>query len=230
MTARVALAGYVLLAVGNVIAVSAGATVAEWITKPLLMPVLIFFVAAVGAASRPTGRLLLGGLVSAWIADVALLFDSTAGFLTGMAFFGVMQVCYIVAFIHFGAWGRLRAQWWIPGGYAAFLVTFHLVMWPGFAELTAAIAGYSLLLVAMAAAAAGVARLIAAGAALFLISDLMIGFGAAGTEFAGQSPAIMATYTTAQLLIVVTWAKRLDDVESPNHRLVAVAAQGRTGA
>ncbi|MGH8795054.1 MAG: lysoplasmalogenase [Stackebrandtia sp.] len=209
MTSRLALGAFALALAADLVAVSADAKAAEWVAKPLLMPALAVVAIAAGAARRSGGRPLLWALGTAWVADVALLFDSETAFLVGMACFAGMQICYVAGFARLGALQVLRWRPWIPAGYLTFWAAFNAAMWPRFGELSAPIAVYSLLLCAMAATAAGVSAPVALGGALFVVSDLMIGLGAADIGFAGQGAAIMASYAAAQLLIVTGWLRRL---------------------
>jgi len=63
--------------------------------------------------------------------------------------------------------------------------------------------GYSLLLTAMAATAAGTGRLAGIGGALFLVSDGALALGMADVDFPGRAAVVMPTYLAAQLLIAL---------------------------
>jgi len=63
--------------------------------------------------------------------------------------------------------------------------------------------GYSLLLTAMAATAAGTGRLAGIGGALFLVSDGTLALGMADVDFPGRGAVVMPTYLAAQLLIAL---------------------------
>jgi uncharacterized membrane protein YhhN len=70
------------------------------------------------------------------------------------------------------------------------------------------VAGYSLLLVAMAILASGRNRTAAAGGALFVVSDALIACELAGIEAVpGQDAAIMPTYVTGQFLLAAGWLR-----------------------
>jgi uncharacterized membrane protein YhhN len=163
----------------------------QWIAKPLLAPLLLWYL------HRKAGMSLIGwGLVFAFAGDVALLVPGLVPFLLGMACFLGTQICFLLAF-------RRRAPLLLPAaiGYGVLWATLNVLLWPSLGALRVPILVYSLALSAMAAAAAGVSRVVALGAALFLLSDLLIGLGAADLDFPGRDLIVMTTYIAALLLI-----------------------------
>ncbi|WP_405809640.1 lysoplasmalogenase [Streptomyces sp. NBC_01520] len=172
----------------------AAATAAHLVTKPLLMPLLAAY-----AAARGGPRLLIAALLFGWGGDVLLMPGADAAFLAGMGSFAVGHVCYLRLF------GRTRAS--LPAGlaYAALLVAFVALLWPGLpGELRIPLTGYSLLLTTMAWRAGVLGRYAALGGALFLLSDALIATGIADWP---QLPVhdfwIMLTYLGAQYLITL---------------------------
>ncbi|MEV4513146.1 lysoplasmalogenase [Dactylosporangium sp. NPDC049525] len=164
----------------------------QWIAKPLLAPLLLWYLV------RKDGRsLLIGwGLVFAFAGDVALLVPGTVPFLLGMACFLGTQICFLLAFLR-----RAPLLGFAAAGYAVLWAVLNILLWPSLGPLRVPILVYSLALSAMAAAAAAVSRTVAAGAALFLLSDLLIGLGAADLDFPGRDLIVMTTYIAALLLI-----------------------------
>ncbi|WP_406015357.1 lysoplasmalogenase [Streptomyces sp. NBC_00984] len=188
----------------DLVGVLADIPVAHLVAKPLLMPLLAGY-----AAARRGPRLLIAALLFGWGGDTLLLPDADAAFLIGMASFAAGHVCYLW---HFG-----RARGSLPAGlvYAAVLAGFIALLWPGLpAEMRIPMAGYSLLLTAMAYRAGTLGRYAAAGGTLFLLSDALIATGIADWP---QLPApdfwVMLTYIAAQFLLTAgilapgpTWA------------------------
>ncbi|MEU5824593.1 lysoplasmalogenase [Streptomyces sp. NPDC047803] len=169
----------------------------EWLhlgAKPLLMPLLAGY-----ALARRVPRLLVAALLCGWAGDVFLLADSDLAFLVGMAGFAAGHVCYLVLF------GRARGAL-LPGiAYAVVLVVFVALIWDGLpGGLRIPMAGYSLLLTAMAYRSGVLGRYAATGGALFLLSDALIATGIADWP---QLPApgfwVMLTYVAAQLLLTL---------------------------
>ncbi|MEV7728101.1 lysoplasmalogenase [Streptomyces sp. NPDC087917] len=192
------LAGRLLLAAfGVAAALDLGALLAGWhlghvIAKPLLMPLLVGYVLTRGAP-----RALVAALLFGWGGDLALLFDADLAFLLGMGSFAAGHVCYLVLF------GRGRTGPALGGAYALALVGTVALLWGDLpAELRIPVAGYSLLLTAMAYRSGALGRTAGIGGALFLLSDTLIATGVAAWP---QPPRpdfwIMATYLAAQYLL-----------------------------
>lgn len=181
----------------------------RWATKPALMLLLLcHLIIATPPGLRPA-RLLGLGLLFACAADIALLLDGTPAFLVGMGLFALMQVTYLAVFMRLGALSTLRSRWIVPACYLVFWLGANVILWPRLEALAVPVAVYSLLLVAMAAAAGALNRLAAVGGLLFVVSDLTLGLGVSGLEFALQSQTVMATYAAAQLLLVLGTIKAL---------------------
>ncbi|MEV8628840.1 lysoplasmalogenase [Streptomyces sp. NPDC051079] len=160
--------------------------------KPLLMPLLAGY-----AVSRRAPRSLVAGLLFGWGGDVFLLFDADGAFLVGMGSFAVGHVCYLVLF------GRRRTSPVLGVAYGVALLGMVTALWPGLPDdLRVPVAGYSILLTAMAYRSSSLGLLAGAGGALFLLSDGLIATGVAGWP---QLPApdfwVMLTYVAAQWLL-----------------------------
>ena len=202
---------YAGLSVADTVLVGLGprARPLHYVVKPLLMPALAA-VLADGTRGDPAVRPVLVAQGLSWGGDVALMGTSESRFLAGVASFFGAHVAYVGAFRALGAGAPTAAA----SGRAVLAVSALLV------PANAALAGrrdarfgvpvgvYGLVLCAMAANAAvlpespGRGR-IRAGAALFLLSDSLIG----AQQFLLDEPhpalesAVMATYTTGQWLI-----------------------------
>lgn len=194
--ARPLLVAFLLAAVIDLAGLLAGLDTVHLVAKPLLMPLLAGY-----AAVRGGPRLLIAALLFGWGGDVFLLADNELAFLLGMGSFAVGHVCYLTLF------GRKRARAPLATaiGYGVVLAVFLVLIWPDLpAELRAPLAGYSLLLTAMAWRAGVLGRYAAAGGALFLLSDALIATGIADWP---RLPApdfwVMLTYIAAQLLLAL---------------------------
>lgn len=202
--ARWVLTAFTVLAVVHLGALLAGSGVAQ-LTKPALMPVL-----AVHTAVRGGPRLLTAALLFGCGGDTLLQIGGEPAFLAGMASFAAGHVCYLVLFVRRGrapgsrSTGRLAtvvAAAWLP--YAvAWLGTVALLRPDLPADLRVPVAGYSLLLTAMAYGALRAGPRAALGGLLFLGSDTLI---ASGLAHWPQPPApqfcIMLSYLAAQWLL-----------------------------
>lgn len=176
----------------------------RWVTKPALTLLLLAYLLRGARPLDRVSRLLAVSLLLACAADIALLVPGDAAFLAGMGLFGLMQIGYLAVFARLGDLRRLRRRWPAPVFYLALWIAANLSLRSSLGDLAVPVAAYSFLLLAMAAAAA--VRLdgtVAAGAALFVASDLMLGLGVAGVEVPLGGPAVMLTYGAAQALIVL---------------------------
>ncbi|MFE4859687.1 lysoplasmalogenase [Streptomyces sp. NPDC056670] len=186
------LAAFALAGALDLIALLAGWQPGHLIAKPLLMPLLAAHVYARGGP-----RLLVAALLCGWGGDVFLLSDADPAFLLGMGCFAAGHVCYLVLF------GRGRTHPGLGAAYGIALVATVAALWPDLpAGLRIPVAGYSLLLTAMACRASRPGPLVGLGGALFLLSDTLIATGVADWP---QPPRpdfwIMLTYLGAQALL-----------------------------
>jgi uncharacterized membrane protein YhhN len=172
----------------ELVAVAADWPAVQWVAKPLLAPLLIWYLRR--------RDLVVAGLGFAFAGDVALLVPGEAAFLIGMGFFLGAQICFIVAFLRRG-----RPRPWAFAGFGVLWATANALLWGPLGALRVPVLGYSLALCTMAAAAAGVSRWVAAGGVLFLISDLLIGLGVSGLRLPAHDVLVMATYSAALFLI-----------------------------
>ncbi|MFD3575990.1 lysoplasmalogenase [Streptomyces sp. NPDC058644] len=197
LRAKALLAAFALAAAGDLVALLAGSDAAHTVFKPLLMPLLAAYVLTVRGP-----RLLTVALLFGWGGDTLLLFDADPAFLAGMGSFAAGHVCYLALFRRYG---RARARGaWLVAAYAVALVATVALLWPDLpADMRGPVAGYSLLLTAMAFAATRLGLTAAVGGALFLLSDTLIATGVAEWPQAPRPDFwIMLTYIAAQFLLV----------------------------
>ncbi|WP_051831658.1 lysoplasmalogenase [Streptomyces violens] len=199
--ARVLLTAFGLLAAVHLGALLAGAGTVEVATKPALMPVLAAYVLA-----RRGPVLLAAALLFGCGGDTLLQVGGDTAFLVGMASFAAGHVCYLVLFVRRGAapqWGRRWPLAAVAAGYTAAWLGTVALLWPDLtADLRGPVAGYSLLLTAMAYGALRAGPRALLGGLLFLASDTLI---ASGLAHWPQPPApqfcIMLGYLAAQWLL-----------------------------
>ncbi|MFF0018680.1 lysoplasmalogenase [Streptomyces sp. NPDC005374] len=197
-TRHALLAAFALAAAVDLVSLAVGPDPGHTVAKPLLMPFLAAYALVSGAP-----RLLVGALLCGWGGDVLLLSDADPAFLAGMACFAAGHVCYLALFQAYGG-PRARVALIAPV-YATGLAVTVVALWPDLpAELRVPVAGYSVLLTAMACASAvrfgSVAGL---GGALFLLSDTLIATGVADwPQLPRPELWIMLTYIAAQFLLV----------------------------
>lgn len=201
-----------LVAVVNWTAVWRHAARLEWWTKLLTMAALIATVLSAGAwsaTSHGAGRWLVLALCLGLLGDLALLGRTAERFLAGVAAFLLGHLAYLACFLALG----LPSPGWswlvVVLLFAMVVVTRDVVPTTyRLAGLRVAVpvALYSLVIAAMLVVAWQTGcLLIAAGAAVFVVSDSMIGLSLGRTGFAGPQgrthAAIMVTYHVGQALM-----------------------------
>ncbi|MGP3922299.1 lysoplasmalogenase [Streptomyces sp. 8N616] len=214
---RGALAAFGALAAADLVAVARSPRGLRRAAKPLLMPALAAHVLRRRKdTSEPLPKALVAGLAFAAAGDTALLFDEhEPAFLLGMAAFLGTQVSYTAGYTRkLGALRGIARKPWPAVGCLAGWAAVNALLGPTLDErLRLPVAGYSLALTVMGAAALGVGGKVAAGAAAFLGSDLLIGLQAAGRELPSREAhevLIMAGYLLGQYLIASGWLEHTD--------------------
>jgi uncharacterized membrane protein YhhN len=194
-------APYLLVGIIHLVALAAGASAVSDFTKPLLMVLLL----VAFLFSLPTLRselALLGslGILLSWAGDVTLASPGDLGFLVGLGFFLLAHVAYIVLFLR-----RLRVRRLRPIAlvYLGWWVGLVVVLAPHLGPLLVPVAVYGLVLGTMGAVGLSCNRWIAAGGALFVVSDSLLGLNRflPGFELWQVDLLIMLSYLAAQGLI-----------------------------
>ncbi|MDF2573637.1 MAG: hypothetical protein K0S05_549 [Agromyces sp.] len=197
-----AFAPYLVASAVHLVILATGPGWAVTATKALLMPLLVL---AVVLVARPladaTTRLLVVAIALSWAGDVALSFPGSIGFIVGLGCFLGAHVVYIGLFLRMPRAGRRPPTWTLV--YLAWYVAFLALLGPHTGALFAHVALYGLVLAAMAATAARHGPLVAAGGALFVLSDSVLGLGRflPGYDFALHDLVVMSSYLAAQGLI-----------------------------
>lgn len=191
--ARRARGVFVALAAADTLLAGAGRDRERWLTKPLLMPVLM-----AGSDRGSRRALALGGA-----GDVALLGGSDAAFTVGLACFLAGHAAWIHALRQRPGGGRLRSRPVLAVPYLAAFGALNAYLWPRTGKDRLPVLAYSTALLAMSLAAldSGSGRT-AAGGTLFLLSDTLLALEKfAGIHLPAHEGVVMATYTTAQALL-----------------------------
>jgi uncharacterized membrane protein YhhN len=179
----------------------AGATWLQQVTKPLLVPLLLaWFLSAVPAGRVRT--LVAVALGWSWLGDLGLMLDGEWWFLAGLGAFLVAQLAYVATFWQWRADSVLTRPV-LLAPYVFALLGLLAVLWADLGALRGPIVVYATVIVTMAVLATGAGRMVAVGAALFVLSDALIASGSL-TELV-RLPRhgfwVMATYLAAQALI-----------------------------
>lgn len=205
-------AAYAALSLADTVLVGLGprGRPAHYVVKPLLMPVLAAGLGDSAGTADPVVRRVLAAQAFSWGGDVALMSTREREFLAGVASFFGAHLAYVSAFRELGAGSPAQTR----AGRAVLVAAGVLVpgnalaAWRKDPRFGGPIGVYGLVLTAMAAAATALPdtpgrRRVRAGAALFLLSDSLIG----AQQFLRDEPhpalesAVMATYTAGQWLL-----------------------------
>ena len=181
---------YPALAALDALLATTGRDRARRFTKPLLMPTLL------AGKDRPTQRALaLGGL-----GDVALLGHGATAFTAGLGSFLAGHVAWVRA-LRPHASGALTPVRAAP--YVLAWAGLNAYLWPKTGKDRIPVLVYSTALLATALAAADTGdKAVAAGGALFLVSDALLALERFGeVHLPAHEGIVMATYTSGQALL-----------------------------
>lgn len=197
-------AAFVFAAALTSAAFSLGWPAVETVAKPAALAFLIASFAP--RAGKPdVKRLALAALSASFAGDVLLLRPSL--FLPGLVAFLIAQILYVLAFSRGVGFLPSRAAAAVVAGFAAVVLA---TMWPGIEPaLRAPVAAYVAMLALMVAQGVGRATvlhdrasvLVAAGAAVFMASDLTLALTTFAKAGDGVAQATLPTYYLAQGLI-----------------------------
>lgn len=173
-------------------------------SKLLLMPLLAIpvLVSMRAIRSRAALALLFAAIVFSWLGDsVGALFPDAPEVPLMLLFFGIAHLAYIALFIRHL---RVRRMPWWALIYAVWWIAMLVLLGPQTGGLLVAIAVYGLVLGATAAFSTRCHPLVAVGGAFFLASDTLLALRLFLPESlpAWSNPAVMATYTIGQGLII----------------------------
>ncbi|MCD8540207.1 MAG: lysoplasmalogenase [Leadbetterella sp.] len=175
------------------------------ITKPLLMPLLMWIAWQEGI----TARMLFLALFFSFLGDVFLMFDGW--FIPGLVAFLLAHVSYILLFRK-----EYRFSFAAILAFALPTAGFLVFLYPGIPEgLRIPVAVYCGVITLMGIYAASRTtpsrlsyRYILGGAVLFIISDSLIAVNKFHTDIPADALYIMSTYGAAQYLILEGWLKK----------------------
>lgn len=206
-----------LIALALAAAVSAIlAIVADWNeTKPplflLLKPLTTVLIAGIAwlAPESEYRLLILIGLGLSLIGDIALMFGSTAAFITGLSSFLLAHLLFMWAFLS-GVEPRTIPVW--AWGFLVYGLVFSVVLLPRAGSLRIPVLVYGAILMAMAVTASirwqglggNTGALALIGASLFVISDSALGARKFLGRYRGAQGLILSTYWTAIGLIAAS--------------------------
>ena len=186
-------------------------------TKPMLVLILlVYFLSSQVYRSGIMSRLVIAALLFSWIGDVLLMLQGRIQelFIFGLMAFLAAHVCYIFAYRHardkkpdkdYSAFIRGRSIFLVFVGLALIYM-----LYPGLEAMLVPVIVYTIVLIAMGISAVNRRGktsdksfiMVYSGALLFILSDAMIGIDKFLNPIFHARLLIMATYISAQFLIV----------------------------
>ena len=206
---------FIIDALLNIVAVLIGSDLLNYITKPLLM-VLLGWYLSVSVRRTPFMKLMLLGLLFSIGGDTALMFQGKATyFIVGLISFLIAHVYYIIGMHRFQNFksGLLFRNWLLGLPLVIYGLGLVCLLWSGLGDMKIPVVVYSTVIMLMGLSAVNMfgrtnkkaAQLLFFGALLFILSDSVIAitkFGSEILEIPFSSLVIMMTYITGQYLIV----------------------------
>ncbi|NVJ47675.1 MAG: lysoplasmalogenase [Cytophagia bacterium] len=220
MTFSKKLLPFILLSLIHLIGLFMENSTIDMVTKPLLMPSLLFYFLTTTQKS-PLNIYISIALVFSFLGDTLLMFveQNDLFFLTGLIGFLIAHLVYII--INMSAKNvyekGLKPQW-----QDIFFVLFGLVMFSiikgGLGEMYFPALVYTVIICLMAITARKRWKksdsesfwLVMIGASFFVVSDSLLAINKFVGEFTMSGPAIMITYLVAQFLLVEGYKKFIE--------------------
>ncbi len=202
------LAGFLVVAPVNWSSRWYGVRWAEVVTKPTATALLVGVALTSDPAANDVRTALVIALVASLVGDVLLLDDSL--FVAGLVAFLAAHVAYIAGFLLLDTW-----HWWYVAASAVpIALVARIVGRPILtatrsrgAPLRLGVRVYLVVILAMFACACGAGgATLVAGAALFVVSDSLLGWRqfVAEHDSAPLRTGVMVTYHLAQLLLTLS--------------------------
>lgn len=192
----------------NIISVKDSNTLGECLTKPLIIPILLLIY--VFNTNNPN-LFIVFALLAGFLGDVFLMKKDTY-FISGLAFFLIGHIFYIIAFL------TPIFLFNIPFKFYIFLFPYVLIGLIAYKKLSPCLKDMKIqttlyAIVIMAMSFSSLIRIYAfngyqfwlpfIGSILFVSSDAILAFNKFKNKINGSNLYIMATYISAQLLIIL---------------------------
>lgn len=182
---------------------------AFYLFKPLTTLLVIATALMLPAPDGTYARMIEVALVFCLFGDIALMFQGDAAFVAGLSSFLIGHLLFAAAFLH-GVPALSSGHWaWIGGVYG---VIGLAILMPRVGKLRIPVLAYIGVLLAMWLAAdarlsqlgGGSARLVLAGASVFIASDSLLAWDRFVKPLPLAQPLILGTYFPAIMLIVAS--------------------------
>ena len=202
----------------DLVAVYFGNETIRYISKPLLMPLLIVgFLAEARSLISNLKKWMVLALLFSWAGDVLLLFESMNAnfFIFGLVAFLMAHIFYIILFDQIRVKEKVRQSLLPLLPIAIYYFLLISLLQPQLGEMKKPVGIYGLIICIMLSFALDLWRIndrrvsfyIIIGALFFIISDSVLAINKFYRSFEYAGIVIMLTYGVAQLLITLGTAK-----------------------
>lgn len=214
---KIALYSFFVVSIANLITQIIEIEWLDMVTKPLLMiTLLIYYLTSREGKLNKLSNLILGAVVFSWFGDILLMLQGRFDylFIFGLGAFLIAHVFYVFAYIaakhesgqeSAASFIRMRMVFLLFVGMA-----LMYMLYPNLGELLIPVTLYTIVIISM-----GISALLRrgkttdksfimvySGALLFIMSDAMIGINKFMSPLVQANLLIMATYISAQFLII----------------------------
>ncbi|HKC35234.1 MAG TPA: lysoplasmalogenase [Chitinophagaceae bacterium] len=214
---------YFLVLAADLFAVYNGNETLGYITKPLLMPLLIvFFIFQTTGFASSLKKWIVLALLFSWAGDVLLMFESTNGnfFIFGLVAFLIAHVFYILFYENVVRKEGIGKNYWWFLPVIIYYIALIYILSPHLGDMKLPVRIYGIVISYMLIQALqtgrikdlGAAILMIGGAVLFITSDSVLAINKFYQPFEYAGIAIMLTYGIAQLLITLGAVKYIRSV------------------
>ena len=186
----------------------------RYISKPLLMPLLIgYFIFNTRPFISPLKKWIVFALIFSWVGDVLLMFESMSPdfFMSGLVAFLIAHFFYILFYESIIRRENLKKNYWWFIPVLIYYVSVIYILSPHLGEMKLPVRIYGIVISYMLIQALQTARikyqnaagLMIAGSVLFITSDSLLAINKFHSSFEYAGIAIMLTYGIGQLLITL---------------------------
>ena len=205
---------FLIVLITDLFAINTGNETLRYITKPLLMSLLIvLFISQTTGFASSLKKWIVLALLFSWAGDILLMFESMNGnfFIFGLVAFLIAHIFYILFFENVIRKEGLRKNYWWFLPVIIYYIALIYILSPNLGDMKLPVRIYGIVISYMLIQSlqAGRIRNLAAatlmigGAVLFITSDSILAINKFYEPFAYAGIAIMLTYGIAQLLITL---------------------------
>lgn len=190
--------------------------VIHFVSKPLLMPLLIGFCLSMPQVKdQKLKRWIVVALFFSWVGDTLLLFQNEKSlfFILGLVAFLLAHVGYIIGFTRLKSVANTTEKVIIVLMFVFYSISLVMILWSGLGEMKLPVMVYAAVLTTMGAL--GVIKnttsypYLTLGVLFFVISDSILAINKFLVAVTYSGVLIMSTYIVAQWLIVAGLSKRM---------------------